>query len=33
MLERMIAEGVGKVHGVSSNWDYEKGEWKWNTGK
>ena len=32
MLERMIAEGVGRVHGVSSEWDYEKGDWKKNTG-
>jgi hypothetical protein len=29
----MIAEGQGKVEGVSSKWDYEKGDWKWNTGK
>lgn len=33
MLERMIAQGVGKVHGVSSEWDYEVGDWKKNTGK
>jgi len=32
MLERQIAMGVGKVHGVSSEWDYEKGDWKKNTG-
>ena len=31
MLERMIAEGQGRVHGVSSEWDYEKGDWKANT--
>jgi cytochrome c oxidase subunit 4 len=31
MLERMIATGVGRVHGVSSEWDYEKGDWKKNT--
>jgi hypothetical protein len=28
MAERMIAEGQGKVYGISSNWDYEKGDWK-----
>lgn len=28
MLERMIAQGVGRVQGVSSKWDYEKGTWK-----
>jgi cytochrome c oxidase subunit 4 len=28
MLERMIAQGQGKVHGVSAGWDYEKGDWK-----
>ncbi|RNA21408.1 cytochrome c oxidase subunit 4 isoform mitochondrial-like [Brachionus plicatilis] len=28
MLERMIAQGVGRVHGVSSKWDYETGTWK-----
>ena len=26
----MIAEGQGRVQGVSSNWDYEAGDWKWN---
>jgi cytochrome c oxidase subunit 4 len=31
MLERMIGMGVGRVHGVSSEWDYEKGDWKSNT--
>ena len=30
MLERMIAEGQGRVHGVSAKWDYEKGDWKKN---
>jgi len=30
MLERMIAEGVGRVEGVSSKWDYETGTWKKN---
>lgn len=28
MLEKMIAQGQGKIHGVSSGWDYEKGDWK-----
>jgi hypothetical protein len=28
MVERMIAEGQGKIYGVSSQWDYEKGDWK-----
>jgi hypothetical protein len=28
MLERMIAEGQGKISGVASEWDYEKGDWK-----
>lgn len=28
MLERMIAEGKGRVFGVSRDWDYEKGDWK-----
>jgi len=28
MAERMIAEGQGKIYGISSHWDYEKGEWK-----
>lgn len=32
MLERMIAEGLGKVHGIANDWDYEKGDWKKNTG-
>jgi len=32
MLERMIGEGLGRVHGFSSEWDYEKGDWKKNTG-
>jgi len=32
VLERMIGMGVGRVHGVSSEWDYEKGDWKKNTG-
>lgn len=31
MLERMIAMGVGRVHGIGSEWDYEKGDWKKNT--
>lgn len=33
MLERMIAEGQGKITGVSAEWDYEKGDWKKNTKK
>jgi hypothetical protein len=33
MLERMIAQGQGRVFGVASKWDYEKGDWKWNTNK
>jgi len=28
MAERMIAEGQGKVYGISSKWDYETGAWK-----
>jgi hypothetical protein len=28
MLERMIAEGQGKILGAASEWDYEKGDWK-----
>jgi len=28
MWERWIAEGLGKVEGISSHWDYEKGDWK-----
>ena len=24
MLERMLAEGKGRIHGYSSEWDYEK---------
>lgn len=28
MLERILAQGQGRVHGVSSEWDYEKGDWK-----
>jgi len=24
----MLAQGVGRVHGVASEWDYEKGDWK-----
>lgn len=28
MLERMLAEGKGRIHGYSSEWDYEKGDWK-----
>jgi len=28
VLERMLAQGVGRVHGVASEWDYEKGDWK-----
>ncbi len=28
MLERMLSQGVGRVHGVASEWDYEKGDWK-----
>jgi len=28
MLERMLALGVGRVHGIASQWDYEKGDWK-----
>jgi len=30
MLERWIAEGVGKVEGIASHWDYETGDWKKN---
>lgn len=33
MLERMIAEGHGRVNGPAANWDYEKGDWKWNVSK
>merc|ERR1712127_27265 len=28
VAERMIAEGQGKIYGISSKWDYEKGQWK-----
>jgi len=28
MLERWIAEGMGKVEGIASHWDYETGDWK-----
>merc|ERR1712241_246894 len=28
MAERMIAEGQGKIYGISSKWDYEKGQWR-----
>ena len=27
-LELMIAQNQGPVEGVSSKWDYEKGQWK-----
>jgi hypothetical protein len=30
IMERMIAEGQGRVQGLASNWDYEAGDWKWN---
>jgi hypothetical protein len=29
----MIAEGQGKATGVSSQWDYEVGDWKKNVKK
>ena len=28
-LERMISEGQGRGEGIASQWDYEKGDWKW----
>jgi hypothetical protein len=27
----MIQMGVGRVHGIARDWDYEKGDWKKNT--
>jgi hypothetical protein len=33
MLERMIAQGQGKVSGYASKWDYEVGDWKKNVKK
>jgi hypothetical protein len=33
MLQLMIAAHNNPVEGVASKWDYEKGDWKWNTKK